>query len=84
MQLVIVELKWNEFDAATVHGTIDSENDSFDTVFDRTRLCSRLLLLRDLSRLDTIGFMLAFLHLRRSLPLRCWWAHDAIEVLLQL
>ena len=70
-------------DVIELHGTIDLGHDFFDTVFDRTRMCSRPLLLRDLSRLDSIGFMLALLHLRRPLPFRCWWAHDATEVLLQ-
>jgi hypothetical protein len=69
-------------DVTELHGTIGLEHDLFDTVFDRTRLCSRPLFLRDLSRLDSIGFMLALLH-PRSLSLRCWWAHDATEVLLQ-
>lgn len=70
-------------DVIELHGTIGLEHNLFDTVFDRNRLCSRPLLPRDLSRLDSIGFVLALLHLRRSLPLRCWWAHDATEVLLQ-
>ena len=56
-------------DVIELHGTIGLEHNLFDTVFDRNRLCSRPLLPRDLSRLDSIGFVLALLHLRRSLPL---------------